>query len=312
MSSSCLWGGNDDQFPSGVRTSTAISRSASNASAARKLLICRVATPPPRTSTPTARAGTYAAVERPGRRCVRERELAAALGSNDHLRSRREIDEVRDACEHVRAALELECLAADLDRARAGEGEGHRLDAVEHDHGGDRTGASARTRRPLKDHPASAGVRCTGSPSTAADPAGRNRSARTARSAGTVRDMRRSRIALVVLAAVAAVAVVASARPIEPTVRFTDETPGDLREVTTRAWERFTAAFPGRRGCTGDVTVGVAWELPDRARYEPEPGLVLDPRARDGGQPRGDAPPRVRAPRGAPLSLRARRSAVDS
>ena len=87
--------------------------------------------------------------------------------------------------------------------------------------------------------------------------------------------MRRSRIALVVLAAVAAVAVVASARPIEPTVRFTDDTPRDLREVTTRAWERFTPAFPGLRGCLGDVTVGVAWQLPDRARYEPEVGLVL-------------------------------------
>ena len=87
--------------------------------------------------------------------------------------------------------------------------------------------------------------------------------------------MRRSRIALVVLVAVAAVAVVASARPIEPTVRFTDETPRDLREVTTRAWERFTEAVPGLRECLGHVTVGVAWQLSDRARYEPEPRLVL-------------------------------------
>jgi hypothetical protein len=86
--------------------------------------------------------------------------------------------------------------------------------------------------------------------------------------------VRRSRVALVVLAAVAAVAV-ASARPVEPTVRFTDETPRDLRTVTTRAWERFTEAFPGLRGCLGDVTVGVAWQLSDRARYEPEPALVL-------------------------------------
>jgi hypothetical protein len=87
--------------------------------------------------------------------------------------------------------------------------------------------------------------------------------------------VRGSRIALVVLAAVAAVAVVASARPIEPSVRFTDQTPRDLREVAIRAWDRFTAAFPGLRGCLGDVTVGVAWQLPDRARYEPEAGLVL-------------------------------------
>jgi hypothetical protein len=79
----------------------------------------------------------------------------------------------------------------------------------------------------------------------------------------------------VVLAVVAAVAVVASARPIDPAVRFTDGTPRDLRAVTTRAWERFTAAFPGRRECLGDVTIGVAWQLPDRARYEPEPALIL-------------------------------------
>jgi hypothetical protein len=78
-----------------------------------------------------------------------------------------------------------------------------------------------------------------------------------------------------VLAAVAVVAVLASARPTEPTVRFTDETPHDLRTVATRAWERFTAAFPGRTECLGDVTVGVAWKLMDRARYEPEAALVL-------------------------------------
>jgi hypothetical protein len=87
--------------------------------------------------------------------------------------------------------------------------------------------------------------------------------------------VRRSRIALVVLAAVAVVAVVASARPIEPAVRFTDETPRDLRAVSTRAWERFTGAFPGRMECLGDVTIGVAWQLPDRARYEPGLALVL-------------------------------------
>ncbi len=87
--------------------------------------------------------------------------------------------------------------------------------------------------------------------------------------------MRRSRIALVVLAVVAAVAVVASARQIDPSVRFTDETPGDLRAVATRTWERFTGAFPRLSGCLGNVTVGVAWQLPDRARYEPGPALVL-------------------------------------
>jgi hypothetical protein len=87
--------------------------------------------------------------------------------------------------------------------------------------------------------------------------------------------VRGSRIILVVLAAVAAMAVIASARPIDPGLQFTDETPRDLRAVTARAWERFTTAFPGRMECLGDVTVGVAWELRDRARYEPGPALVL-------------------------------------
>lgn len=60
-----------------------------------------------------------------------------------------------------------------------------------------------------------------------------------------------------------------------PSVRFTDETPRDLRAVATREWRQFTTAFSGRSDCLGSVTVGVAWQLPDRARYEPEPALVL-------------------------------------
>lgn len=87
--------------------------------------------------------------------------------------------------------------------------------------------------------------------------------------------MRRSRIVLVVLAAVAALAVLASARPFEPGLRFTDETPRDLRAVATRAWDRFTAALPGRVDCLGDVRVGVAWQLRNRARYEPRLALIL-------------------------------------
>lgn len=58
-------------------------------------------------------------------------------------------------------------------------------------------------------------------------------------------------------------------------LRFTSATPDDLRQVATDAWERFAAAFPARRGCLRGVTVGVAWELRDRARYEPGRALVL-------------------------------------
>ena len=87
--------------------------------------------------------------------------------------------------------------------------------------------------------------------------------------------MRRSRVVVVVMTAVVTAAIVASARPTGPGLRFTDETPRDLRTVATRAWGRFTAAFPGRSGCLGAVTVGVAWQLGDRARYEPEAALIL-------------------------------------
>jgi hypothetical protein len=87
--------------------------------------------------------------------------------------------------------------------------------------------------------------------------------------------MRRSRVAGLVLAAITAVAVMAAADPGGPDLRFTDGTPRDLRTVAAQAWRRFTAAFPGRSDCLGVVTVGVAWELDDRARYEPGPALVL-------------------------------------
>jgi hypothetical protein len=95
------------------------------------------------------------------------------------------------------------------------------------------------------------------------------------RSEGSVRDVRRPRTLVLVLAAVITAAIAASARPTEPGLRFTGETPRDLRAVATRAWGRFTDAFPGRSECLGDVTVGVAWQLGDRARYEPDAALVL-------------------------------------
>ena len=41
------------------------------------------------------------------------------------------------------------------------------------------------------------------------------------------------------------------------------------------AWQRFADATPVCAGLLDGLTVGVAWELPDRARYEPERDLVL-------------------------------------
>jgi hypothetical protein len=58
-------------------------------------------------------------------------------------------------------------------------------------------------------------------------------------------------------------------------LRFTDETPEDLRAVASDAWQRFADAVPACAGRLDGLMVGVAWELPDRARYDPEGALVL-------------------------------------
>jgi hypothetical protein len=78
-----------------------------------------------------------------------------------------------------------------------------------------------------------------------------------------------------ILVVVIATVVLASARATGPRLRFTDATPEDLRAVTSETWDRFTESFAGRADCLNVVTVGVAWELPDRARYEPGLALVL-------------------------------------
>jgi hypothetical protein len=58
-------------------------------------------------------------------------------------------------------------------------------------------------------------------------------------------------------------------------LRFTDPTPEDLREVAADAWQRFTDVVPACADRLGGLTIGVAWQLADRARYEPEQALVL-------------------------------------
>jgi hypothetical protein len=70
------------------------------------------------------------------------------------------------------------------------------------------------------------------------------------------------------------VAGVAVARPEADGLRFADGTPRDLRVVAAKAWQRLSGALPACAGHLGTITVGVAWELADRARYEPGPALV--------------------------------------
>ena len=79
----------------------------------------------------------------------------------------------------------------------------------------------------------------------------------------------------VVALAIVAIGSLAAWRWTRPDLRFTSGTPADLRVVATDAWQRFDAAFPARAGCLEGLTVGVAWDLRDRARYEPDRALVL-------------------------------------
>jgi hypothetical protein len=79
---------------------------------------------------------------------------------------------------------------------------------------------------------------------------------------------------VILVGSVAAIAVLASTT-FGSGLRFTDATPDDLRAVASDAWQRFGDAVPACAGRLGELTVGVAWELPDRARYEPEQALVL-------------------------------------
>lgn len=85
----------------------------------------------------------------------------------------------------------------------------------------------------------------------------------------------RARVVTVAVVVIVAVASLAAWGWTRPALRFTSATPEDLREVATEAWERFAAAFPARSSCLGGITVGVAWDLRDRARYEPASALVL-------------------------------------
>jgi hypothetical protein len=50
--------------------------------------------------------------------------------------------------------------------------------------------------------------------------------------------------------------------------------PDDLRALIVATWDRFVEAFPARRSCLAPVTVQGAWELDDRAAYDPGRRLV--------------------------------------
>lgn len=59
---------------------------------------------------------------------------------------------------------------------------------------------------------------------------------------------------------------------VAPTPSFGPNTPTDLRVLTSETLVRVVEAMPDRGGCLEGLVVSGAWELDDRARYEPASG----------------------------------------
>jgi hypothetical protein len=55
-----------------------------------------------------------------------------------------------------------------------------------------------------------------------------------------------------------------------PAPLFTPGTPDDLTALATDTFDAVVESFPSRRDCLEDVTITGAWELDDRARYQPD------------------------------------------
>ena len=92
--------------------------------------------------------------------------------------------------------------------------------------------------------------------------------------------MTKKRRAAVLLVAAGAVTGATAVAAVEagsrgPAVAFAEGVPHDLELLVRATWERFTDAIPARWDCLGPVTVSGAWELGDRAAYDPDRRLVI-------------------------------------
>ena len=57
-------------------------------------------------------------------------------------------------------------------------------------------------------------------------------------------------------------------------LKFDEALPGDVRELARKTWNRFAATFPDRLDCIPDVTLVGAWELDEKAVYEPDTATI--------------------------------------
>jgi hypothetical protein len=62
-----------------------------------------------------------------------------------------------------------------------------------------------------------------------------------------------------------------------PALVLPDDTPRDLAALAETVFDDFVTAFPAQRDCIGRVEIRGAWELSDRARYQPD-GKVIEVR----------------------------------
>ena len=86
-----------------------------------KLFTCRVAAPPPRTSTVIAAAGTYAGSSRPEAGALGKANSPPRPLVNHDLAPTRQVHEVAHSREDVHPSLHVEGARADLHAAGAGE-----------------------------------------------------------------------------------------------------------------------------------------------------------------------------------------------
>jgi hypothetical protein len=90
--------------------------------------------------------------------------------------------------------------------------------------------------------------------------------------------MDKSRAALLAITMIA-VGVLAGAGTVKSTEKratlsIAEGVPNDFEDLARATWDRFTDAFPARRKCLVPVTVDAAWDLADRAVYDPGRRLV--------------------------------------
>jgi len=59
-----------------------------------------------------------------------------------------------------------------------------------------------------------------------------------------------------------------------PSVALPADTPADFAALAEEVFSQFVDAFPARTGCIGTVEIRAAWELGDRALYDPEDDVI--------------------------------------